>query len=68
MNERYAVYMLASKKNGTLYVGVTGNLPLLIGKSTIDRNLLQAGRQLAVRIPKDASRHVRIGIFGHLVG
>jgi putative endonuclease len=30
MNERYAVYMLASKKNGTLYIGVTGNLPLRI--------------------------------------
>jgi putative endonuclease len=30
MNERYAVYMLASRKNGTLYIGVTGNLPLRI--------------------------------------
>ena len=30
MNERYAVYMLASKRNGTLYIGVTGNLPLRI--------------------------------------
>jgi len=30
MNERYAVYILASKKNGTLYIGVTGNLPLRI--------------------------------------
>jgi putative endonuclease len=27
MSERYAVYILASKKNGTLYTGVTGNLP-----------------------------------------
>jgi putative endonuclease len=27
MNERYAVYVLASRKNGTLYIGVTGNLP-----------------------------------------
>ncbi len=24
---KYCVYMLASKKNGTLYVGVTSNLP-----------------------------------------
>ncbi len=30
MNERYAVYMLASRKNGTLYIGVTSNLPLRI--------------------------------------
>lgn len=30
MNERYAVYILASKKNGTLYIGVTGNLPLRV--------------------------------------
>jgi putative endonuclease len=27
MNERYAVYILASKRNGTLYIGVTNNLP-----------------------------------------
>jgi putative endonuclease len=27
MTERYAVYLLASKRNGTLYIGVTGNLP-----------------------------------------
>ncbi|RDI61874.1 GIY-YIG nuclease family protein [Microvirga subterranea] len=27
MQERYAVYILASRKNGTLYIGVTGNLP-----------------------------------------
>jgi putative endonuclease len=27
MSERYAVYLLASKRNGTLYIGVTGNLP-----------------------------------------
>jgi len=26
MQERYAVYILASRKNGTLYIGVTGNL------------------------------------------
>jgi putative endonuclease len=26
MGERYAVYILASKRNGTLYIGVTGNL------------------------------------------
>jgi len=26
MSERYAVYMLASKRNGTLYIGVTSNL------------------------------------------
>jgi putative endonuclease len=30
MNERNAVYMLASKKNGTLYIGVTSNLPLRV--------------------------------------
>jgi putative endonuclease len=30
MNERYAVYMLESKRNGTLYIGVTGDLPLRI--------------------------------------
>jgi putative endonuclease len=30
MDERYAVYILASKKNGTLYIGVTGQLPLRI--------------------------------------
>jgi putative endonuclease len=30
MAERYAVYILASRRNGTLYVGVTGNLPLRI--------------------------------------
>ncbi|MBZ6077688.1 GIY-YIG nuclease family protein [Microvirga puerhi] len=27
MYERYAVYILASRKNGTLYIGVTGTLP-----------------------------------------
>ncbi len=27
MHERYAVYILASRRNGTLYIGVTGNLP-----------------------------------------
>jgi putative endonuclease len=26
MHERYAVYILASRKNGTLYIGITGNL------------------------------------------
>ncbi|MDP8918527.1 MAG: GIY-YIG nuclease family protein, partial [Pseudomonadota bacterium] len=26
MHERYAVYILASRKNGALYIGVTGNL------------------------------------------
>ena len=26
MHERYAVYILASRKNGTLYIGVTSNL------------------------------------------
>jgi putative endonuclease len=30
MNERYAVYILASKRNGTLYIGVTNNLPLRV--------------------------------------
>ncbi len=28
MSERYAVYMLASQRNGTLYIGVTNNLLL----------------------------------------
>ena len=27
MDKRFFVYILASKKNGTLYVGVTSNLP-----------------------------------------
>ena len=27
MTERYAVYMLASRRNGTLYIGITSNLP-----------------------------------------
>lgn len=27
MVERYAVYILASRRNGTLYIGVTSNLP-----------------------------------------
>ena len=27
MNERYAVYILAKRKNGTLYIGITSNLP-----------------------------------------
>jgi putative endonuclease len=27
MAERYAVYILASRRNGTLYIGVTGDLP-----------------------------------------
>jgi putative endonuclease len=26
MHERYAVYILASRRNGTLYIGVTSNL------------------------------------------
>ena len=30
MNEPYAVYMLASKTNGTLYIGVTNNLLLRV--------------------------------------
>jgi putative endonuclease len=30
MDERYAVYMLASKRNGTLYIGVTNNLLLRV--------------------------------------
>jgi predicted GIY-YIG superfamily endonuclease len=30
MDERYAVYMLASKTNGTLYIGVTNNLLLRV--------------------------------------
>ncbi len=25
--DRYAVYILASRRNGVLYIGVTGNLP-----------------------------------------
>jgi putative endonuclease len=35
MNERYAVYMLASKKNGTLYIGVNGNLPQRVEQHTV---------------------------------
>ena len=27
MNKQFYVYILASKKNGTLYIGVTSNLP-----------------------------------------
>ena len=27
MGKTYCAYILASKKNGTLYIGVTGNLP-----------------------------------------
>jgi putative endonuclease len=27
MHERYVVYILASRRNGTLYIGVTGDLP-----------------------------------------
>ena len=30
MGERYAVYILASRRNGTLYIGVTGHLALRI--------------------------------------
>jgi len=30
MPERYAVYILASRKNGTLYIGVTSNLLLRV--------------------------------------
>ena len=29
---RYFVYILASKRNGTLYVGVTGNLAFRVGQ------------------------------------
>ena len=32
MLERYVVYILASRRNGTLYIGVTGNLPLRIAQ------------------------------------
>jgi putative endonuclease len=32
MEERFAVYILASRRNGTLYVGFTGNLPQCIGQ------------------------------------
>jgi putative endonuclease len=35
MNERYAVYMVASKKNGTLYIGVTGNLPQRVEQHSV---------------------------------
>ena len=35
MSERYAVYMLASKRNGTLYIGVTGNLPQRVEQHTV---------------------------------
>ena len=27
MRKQYAVYILASQRNGTLYVGITSNLP-----------------------------------------
>jgi putative endonuclease len=37
---RYFVYILASERNGTLYVGVTGNLPKRIGEH---RDALIAG-------------------------
>ena len=30
MHDRYAVYILASRKNGTLYIGITSNLPLRV--------------------------------------
>ncbi len=30
MEERFAVYILASRRNGTLYIGITRNLPLRI--------------------------------------
>jgi putative endonuclease len=32
MEHRYFVYILASARNGTLYVGVTGNLPKRLGE------------------------------------
>ena len=37
---RYFVYILASERNGTLYVGVTGNLPKRMGEH---RDTLIAG-------------------------
>ena len=37
---RYFVYLLASERNGTLYVGVTGNLPRRMGEH---RDALIAG-------------------------
>jgi len=30
MHDRYAVYILASQRNGTLYIGITSNLPLRV--------------------------------------
>ena len=33
---RYFVYILASKRNGTLYVGVTGNLAARVGEHRDD--------------------------------
>ena len=37
MNRQPAVYLLASKRNGTLYIGVTSNLPARIWQHKNDR-------------------------------
>ena len=37
MNQRPAVYILASKRNGTLYIGVTSNLAKRTWQHTNDR-------------------------------
>ena len=37
MNRQPAVYLLASKRNGTLYIGVTSNLPARIWQHRNDR-------------------------------
>ncbi len=37
MNRQPAVYLLASKRNGTLYIGVTSNLPARIWQHKNDQ-------------------------------
>lgn len=38
MDITYAVYMLASRKNGTLYIGVTGDLVARVGQHKAGEN------------------------------
>jgi putative endonuclease len=37
VSRHYAVYILASRKNGTLYIGVTNNLPLRVTQHSAGR-------------------------------